>query len=237
MFGFPTGKLPFMAEGALQYAIDRNARVATDTIEVTALRFVELDSILDAMRVADLSKFKHVSFHAPACVRVGDECSVVDTIAEKLPPDVPIIQHPDTLHYFSYWRQFGNRLLIENMDLRKRDGITVEQMADVFKALPEAQWCFDVGHARQVDPTMKLAGDLLTAFHDRLAEIHISRVEPWGQHAIISVEAMQDYRRLFSQRLHKTVPVVIEVPLQEETMNECLQFARLSVVTKQRLAS
>jgi len=38
--------------------------------------------------------------------------------------------------------------------------------------------CFDIGHAKQVDPTMKLSRDLCIKFADRIKEIHLSDVDP-----------------------------------------------------------
>lgn len=40
------------------------------------------------------------------------------------------------------------------MDKRKRIGCTAMQLRRFFDELPEATFCFDMGHARQVDPTM-----------------------------------------------------------------------------------
>jgi hypothetical protein len=65
-----------------------------------------------------------------------------------------MIVHPDAMHIPAKWARFGDLLCIENMDKRKPIGQTVTDLADIFEALPRASLCFDIGHARQVDPTM-----------------------------------------------------------------------------------
>ena len=40
------------------------------------------------------------------------------------------------------------------MDSRKSNGRTLRKMRQLFEWLPDAEVCLDLGHARQVDPTM-----------------------------------------------------------------------------------
>ncbi len=87
-----------------------------------------------------------------------------------------ILVHPDTLFNPGRWRELGDHLLIENMDKRKPIGRTVDELAGFFEDLPQAGFCFDIGHARQVDPSMTEAALLLHAFGSRLAEVHMSEV-------------------------------------------------------------
>ncbi|MEZ5394389.1 MAG: hypothetical protein R2724_16360 [Bryobacterales bacterium] len=67
------------------------------------------------------------------------------------------------------------------MDKRKA-GARAQRLQRVFEAVPAAGFCFDIGHARQVDPTMIEARWLLEAFADRLREIHISEVNTASKH-------------------------------------------------------
>ena len=83
----------------------------------------------------------------------------------------------------------GSAVLLENMDQRKRVCRTSREMEPFFAHLPEAQLCFDIGHARQVDPTMSIAVDLLLRFQNRLAEVHISEVTWQYHHVAISSAA------------------------------------------------
>jgi hypothetical protein len=122
---------------------------------------------------------------------------------------MPVIVHPDIIRDFAPWRSIGRLLLLENMDSRKQICRTAHDMIWFFRELPDAQFCFDIGHARQVDPTMSVATDLLLRFRDRLAEIHMSEVNWESKHVSISSAAKWAYRRLASL-IPETVPIVIE---------------------------
>jgi len=76
------------------------------------------------------------------------------------------------------WKELGSQILIENMENRKPTGRTVEEMEKIFEAYPDAFMCFDIGHAKQVDPTMQLGRDLCIKFADKIKEIHLSEVDP-----------------------------------------------------------
>jgi sugar phosphate isomerase/epimerase len=64
--------------------------------------------------------------------------------------------------------------VLENMDARKPVGQRPEELGELFAALPEAGFCFDVAHAAQVDESMALAHALLDAFGGRLRHVHVS---------------------------------------------------------------
>ncbi len=49
--------------------------------------------------------------------------------------------------------------MLENMDVHKSDGRTVQELERYFELLPEAGFCLDVAHAWSLDPTMGLAYD------------------------------------------------------------------------------
>src|SRR4051794_1997340 len=66
----------------------------------------------------------------------------------------PVVVHPDVIFDRPRWRVLGEALFIENMDKRKPVGRTVEELQEFFRDLPAARFCFDIGHARQVDPSM-----------------------------------------------------------------------------------
>lgn len=97
-----------------------------------------------------------------------------------------IILHPDIIEDFTLWRPLGRAVCIENMDKRKEVGRTASQLRSIFEKLPDATFCFDIGHARQVDPTMQEAESFLTMFHDRLRQIHMSYVNSQSRHERLS---------------------------------------------------
>jgi len=74
---------------------------------------------------------------------------------------IPVVVHPDTIYSGAVWRTFGASIYIENMDKRKPVGRTAGELKSLFERFPEAGLCFDIGHARQVDPTMGQATMIL----------------------------------------------------------------------------
>ncbi len=109
---------------------------------------------------------------------------------------------------------FDRRLLIENMDKRKPIGRTATELETVFRVLPGARFCFDVGHARQVDPSMTESVLLLREFGHRLAEVHISEVNTSSRHDPISTSAVRAFQ-LVSRYIPEHTPIVIESLIDE----------------------
>jgi hypothetical protein len=95
------------------------------------------------------------------------------------------------------------------MDKRKAIGRTVRELETVFTALPRARFCFDVGHARQVDPSMTESVLLLREFGERLAEVHISEVNTSSRHDPISTSAIRAFQSV-SRYISEDTPIVIE---------------------------
>jgi len=107
------------------------------------------------------------------------------------------------------WRHLGKALFIENMDKRKPVGRTVDELREFFEDLPEARFCFDIGHARQTDPSMTEAALLLCAFRRRLAEVHLSEVNTASRHDPISTNAVSAFRSIL-RSIPETIPIVLE---------------------------
>ena len=94
--------------------------------------------------------------------------------------------HPDAIRDPSHWQGFGNLLCIENMDKRKPTGRTPAELEIWFKEFPDASFCLDLGHARQVDPSMALSHDLISRFGDRMRQIHLSELDARSKHRPLS---------------------------------------------------
>jgi hypothetical protein len=204
--GFSTGAV---ARGDFRAAIALLRTRSIPAVELSALRIAELEPLLAALPSLDLSGFAFVSIHAPSKFASGEETGVVDRLAHPSLQDYPVVVHPDTIRNPVLWSRLGSRLLIENMDKRKPIGRTVSELHEYFSQLPLARFCFDVGHARQVDPSLTEARLLLRAFGSRLAEIHISEVNTASRHDPISANAV----RAFSTILHAVspeIPIIIE---------------------------
>src|SRR5207237_1843610 len=107
------------------------------------------------------------------------------------------------------WNVLGNLLAIENMDKRKPLGRTVSELHEIFRLLPAARFCFDIGHARQVDPSMTEASLLLHTFGDRLLEIHMSEVNTASRHDPISRNAVMAFNSV-AKYIPEHVPIILE---------------------------
>jgi hypothetical protein len=84
-----------------------------------------------------------------------------------------------------------------------------------------------MGHARQVDPTLSVAAEMLRVLVDRLAEIHISEVDAASKHVGISTAAMESYAGIASL-IPKHVPAIIESVIGPDAIDDELRMARAS---------
>ena len=80
-----------------------------------------------------------------------------------------------------------------------------------FDALPDASFCFDVGHAHQVDPTMNDACLLLRALGARLGQVHVSDVTPGGRHGPLSRATVTAFQQIAAW-VPEGVPIILEAP-------------------------
>ena len=85
----------------------------------------------------------------------------------------------------------------------------VREMREIFQLLPVARFCFDIGHARQVDPSMTEASLLLGTFHARLAEVHMSEVNTTSRHDPISQNAVRAFGSVATS-IPEEIPVILE---------------------------
>ena len=94
----------------------------------------------------------------------------------------------------------------------------------MFDRLPEASFCFDIGHARQVDPTMGVAISMLQHFGPRLRQVHISEVDPGGRHIPIGFSASHGFR-LAAKLIPEDCPIIIESTLQGDPFDFVMEIA------------
>ena len=112
--------------------------------------------------------------------------------------------------------------MIENMDKRKPVGRTVRELTPAWESFPAARFCFDIGHARQIDPSMTEARLLLHAFGDRLAEVHMSEVDTASRHHPISSNAIAAFQSV-AEWIPAETPVILEAlmsPGENEVQGE-----------------
>lgn len=220
--GFSTGAL---AKGDFAAGVDiQSAFGAIDAVELSALREHELPALIAGATTLDLDSFAYVSVHAPSKLRDMDE-EVVFGLLLQLPPEWPIVAHAEILQTPELWRTLGSRLCLENMDDRKSTGRTPAELRALFDLYPDASFCLDLGHARQIDPTMASALWMLRAFGDRLRQVHVSEVGSRGEHLPIGATARMAFGSV-AHRIPDDCPLIIESVIDVAAMNR-----ELDVVT------
>jgi sugar phosphate isomerase/epimerase len=215
--GFSTGAVAY---SHFREALGLLARTDTTAIELSALRFAELKPLAAAAPGLDLSQYSRVSVHLPSLFDPDDEEEVV-ALVDRFPAEWLLVTHPDVIQKWDLWRKLGQRVCIENMDKRKPIGQSNQQLLQIFERLPDATFCFDVGHAHQVDPTMGEAFLILEEFSVKLCELHISEVNSESKHDLISLEAERSFE-VVAQLIPKNVPVILEsrVAAPDEPLND-----------------
>jgi hypothetical protein len=183
-----------------------------DVVELSGLAAPELPGLLAFLaEEAQELPFAHVSIHGPSKGWEGTPAALAAALA-ALPEQIDgVVMHPETLGETAPFAALGERLRLENMDTRKADARTVEELARYFAALPAARFCFDVAHAQLHDPTMGLAHELLDAFGDRLVEVHLSSIRPDGEHVALRAEDADAFAPVLERCIG--VPWVLEAPI------------------------
>jgi len=155
-----------------------------------------------------LNRYSHISIHLPSSFDAGFELNLL-SLAAHFPVGWPLVAHPDAIRDWELWRRLGSRVCIENMDKRKPIGQTRRHLLSIFEKLPDATFCFDIGHAHQVDPTMGEAVLILEEFAAKLRELHISEVNSESKHDQISLEAERSFA-IVRGLIPREVPVIVE---------------------------
>jgi hypothetical protein len=222
LVGFSTGSLALSNVRLGLQMVSGHKAVA---IELSALREEELIPLINVLDSLDLHQFSYVSFHAPSRLSALSEGEVVDLLCKVAGRGWPVIVHPDVITDYALWRKLGESLCLENMDKRKPVGRSAGELAELFRRLPEARLCFDIGHARQVDPTMSEAEAILRRFGSRIRQIHLSLVTSSSAHEPLNYESLLAYRRV-ARLLPKDVPIILETPVRKEQVDEEISKAR-----------
>ncbi len=177
--------------------VDDACGISSYVVELSALSGGELPGLLSYLGSGPALPFRYLSVHAPA--KNFDERVAVDQLCE-LPLAVrSVVLHPDVIVDVALWKRLKTRAVIENMDDRKKGGRTVDELKPIFKALPEAGFCFDVAHAWSLDPTMELAHSLLDQFRASLRQVHLSSLDSAGHHIPLRREDAQLFTDVLSR--------------------------------------
>lgn len=225
VIGFSTGSL---ARGdfsrGLQMAVDCDCQA----IELSALRESELQPLLEWVGSPDsssLERFQYVSIHAPGMLERYSEDQVIEILHIFARRQWPVIVHPDVIRDFGRWGSLGSALCLENMDRRKTTGRTVAELGYLFGRLPESQFCFDIGHARQIDPTMYEAHQMLMQFRERVRQVHVSLVNSESGHEPLNYESLVAFARV-TRLLPQNVPLILETPVMGHQMGGEIEKVR-----------
>jgi hypothetical protein len=185
------------------------AKASADVIELSALSSNELPALVEYLAHRPSLPFAHVLVHGPAKGLTRDVENELPARIAELPHLVEgVVLHPETLHDARALEVVDDRILLENMDPRKNDARTPEELSRFFSILPDAGFCLDVAHAWLHDPSMRLAHDLVDAFGDRLAEVHVSSILPSGTHIALEWHDLMTFESVLKRCVG--VPWVLE---------------------------
>jgi len=230
--GFSTGAL---ARGDFRAALRMLAGKNGSAVELSALRQDELAPLVDQLDHLDLGIFQYISFHAPSAMEPEFEAAALRLLGQVARRGWPIIVHPDAMYERQEWACLGDRLCIENMDKRKPIGQTANDLGEIFKDLPHASFCFDIGHARQVDPTMSEASTILQRFSGRIRQLHVSEVNAQSKHDCLSLESILAFQKV-SHLIPADAPIILESRVDEPEINEEIQSALAALNPANQLA-
>ena len=210
--GFSTGAL---ALGDFRSALRMLLNKPCYAVELSALREAELEPLVAELDSLDLGQFRTVSFHAPSKIDPQFEPRAVELLGAVVRRGWSVVVHPDAITNFELWARLDTSIKLENMDKRKPIGRYAHELAGLFEQLPHACLCFDIGHARQVDPSMAEAGTILRQFRGRLRLIHISEVNSQSRHDPLSLSAVLAFQKV-THLIPDNVPVIIESRVTED---------------------
>jgi hypothetical protein len=200
------GDWPALVEGALE--------TSTFAVELAALSETELPGLLAFLDGAPPLPFHYVSVHAPTKHLRMSDAELVDALLKGLPAWIDsVVIHPDVIEDIGAYRRLGALCVVENMDPRKLAGRTADELEQVFVALPDAGFCFDVAHVASVDPTLAEGERLLDRFGARLRHVHVSSLDEACHHVPLTAADEERFTRLL--RRCRDVPWILEAPLRE----------------------
>ncbi len=200
------------SRGDWEAQVELACRVSPFAVELSALAEEELAALTRYLTSEPSLSFRYLSIHGPSKGRAMAEPELVAALLELSHHGAGIVMHPDTIEDAVPYRELGRKLVLENMDERKEDGRTVEELSRWFDELPEAGFCFDIAHAWSMDDSMAVGEDLLDAFRTRLRHLHVSSLSPDLHHVPLTAEHEELFMPLFNRCLD--VPWILEAPLR-----------------------
>lgn len=210
--GASTGMLATGAGGDWAALVEEARETSGWAVELAALAEPELPGLLAWLRDAPPLPFRYLSVHAPSKARTLGDAALVDLLLPLLPRVDAIVLHPDVIGDAAPWRALGGALVLENMDARKADGRTADELAPFFAELPDAGLCLDVAHIGSIDPTLREGDRILDRFGARLRHLHVSSLDPDCHHVPLTADDEQRLTGLLARC--RDVPWILEAPLR-----------------------
>lgn len=220
-YGFSTGAI---ALGDFEEGLRMVRGLGCDAVELSALRVHELPALVEAHRDLDLDGYAHVSVHAPSKFGAGEEARCADMLGFCIERGWSVVLHPDAIEDPGAWDAYGAALCIENMDKRKPIGRTADELRPFFERFPEATFCLDLAHARQVDPALLVADELLRAYPERLSQVHLSQVDTASAHTTMDRSTVTRMGEL--AHLIPPTAIILESVCGQDELAEELGLAR-----------
>jgi hypothetical protein len=220
--GFSTGAL---ALGDFDKGLALMADRQTSAIELSALREEELPSLMGALNRLHVDGYTYVSVHAPSKLRTMKEAAVAAMLQPCIELGWHVVLHPDAIGDYGCWRDFGRWLCVENMDKRKEVGRTAVELQRHFRELPDASMCLDLAHARQVDPTLGIAREIIREYGEKIVQLHLSELDVKSHHEPLSMAAVWAIGEI--SHLLPDCPVILESVVQPKQIDSELEMAAL----------
>lgn len=190
--------------------VDAARRTSAFAAEFSVLSEPELPGLLEFFEAQPRLSFRYLSVHGPSKHREMDEEDLVGMLTRLAPYCDGIVMHPDTIEDPRAYLPLGSKLILENMDARKRFGRTAAELKHLFDVLPSAGFCFDIAHAWSIDSTMSNGRELLETFKLRLRHVHLSSMSEDLHHVPLTEDDERGFWPLLSRCLD--VPWILEAP-------------------------
>lgn len=202
---------------------------------VLELSFATLNDLLAfEPTAADISKFRKftkITIHAPwKGIRYFDGSNAANLVVNKIMAlnDIfyvsGVVFHPDIIDNFDALELTPLPVLIENMDINKEFGISVEEIA-MIKVRYNFGFVLDIQHAYEHDSSLALAREMTQVMGDRIRHLHVSGQNSSSRHApVFEADNKQEICNLL--KIMPSVPVVLEGVLSGD----------VSVISKQEIA-
>jgi len=167
-----------------------------------------LDFKLTSTIIKKIKEHKYVTIHAPSTDVSYKSNTNTDAVLKKLRlvceklPIKGIVIHPHLVEDFSLLEESGLPFCLENMDERKSTGTHPSHFKEYKKY--KLNFVFDIQHAYQHDPSMKLGKEILTIMGRRLQYMHVSGCSEQHRHY---PSFISDNKKSITKILEMRIPV------------------------------